>query len=223
MGIMAFNDGLTVYDKNGHPNFWSRIQNSLGLAHKAVAIMCGSRDEFGKAISILISLVDFHSSLSLDYAAAQRNLGNSYSQRSNLWFSEDDLKSAIRAYRAALLVRTRERFPKEWFEISTDLGGELTKLGLASRSADQLLEAVEVFGTLEEVTDIKVVLRSWLINKNNLGYALICLDEVVPDKLHLTKALDHLSAGFLASHAHSDVSRRIAENIALIRQKQSSM
>ena len=87
------------------------------------------------------------------------------------------LDEAVRAYRAALQERTRERVPLAWAETQSNLGTALESLGQRASGTASLEEAVAAYrAASEEYTRERVPLR-WAMTQNNLGDALERLGE----------------------------------------------
>lgn len=100
------------------------------------------------------------------YALAERTIGE---QRGD----SDALIRAIRAYRAALGERTRERVPLDWATTQNSLGNALWTLGERECGTARLEEAVDAYrAALEERTRERVRL-DWATTQNNLGLALL--------------------------------------------------
>jgi len=87
------------------------------------------------------------------------------------------LEEAVKAYRAALEERTRERVPLDWAMTQNNLGFALRALGERESGTARLEEAIAAFSAaLEEMTRERVPLN-WATTQNNFGNALATLGE----------------------------------------------
>jgi tetratricopeptide (TPR) repeat protein len=108
--------------------------------------------------------------LLLSYANAESAIGEQSGD-------SDPLDRAIAAYRSALKVSTREKFPLDWAATQISLGIALATLGARESGTEHLEAAVAAFReALKERTREKLPLQ-WATTQNNLGGALSILGE----------------------------------------------
>jgi tetratricopeptide (TPR) repeat protein len=81
----------------------------------------------------------------LDWATTMNNLGNALIALGEREDRTDKLDEAIKAFRLALLERTREREPLEWAMTHHNLGLVLHALGERENSTEKLEEAVKAY------------------------------------------------------------------------------
>ena len=84
---------------------------------------------------------------------------------------------AVKGYRAALEVFTRERLPEHWSQAMNDLGVALVALAERETGTERLKEAASAYrAALKERTRERAPL-DWAMTQNNLGVALATLGE----------------------------------------------
>ena len=107
-----------------------------------------------------------------EQAAAHNNLGIALAELGERENGTARLEEAVKAYRAALEVRSRERAPLDWALTQNNLGNSLATLGERESGTARLEEAVAAYrAALEERTRERVPL-GWALTQNNLGNAL---------------------------------------------------
>ena len=109
----------------------------------------------------------------------------------------EPLQEAVSAYRAALLVLTRERVPLEWAATQNNFGIALRNLGERESGTAHLQEAVAAYrAALLEYTRERDPLE-WAATQNDLGAALGDLGERESGTAHLQEAVAAFRAALL--------------------------
>ena len=104
------------------------------------------------------------------------------------------LEQAVKAHRAALEERTRERVPLHWAMTQNNLGNALAILGERESGTERLEQAVKAYSAaLEERTRERVPL-DWAATQNSLGSALAILGERESGTERLEQAVKAYSA-----------------------------
>ena len=102
-------------------------------------------------------------------ASLHSALGNALQSLGDRESGTERLEQSLRAYRAALEDRSRERMPLEWAGTQNNLGNTLCALGEREHGTERLEQAVEAHrAALEERTRDRVPLE-WAMTQNNLG------------------------------------------------------
>jgi tetratricopeptide (TPR) repeat protein len=70
---------------------------------------------------------------SLDYARVQNNLGNTYQRLSAVFDEEKNLNLAIKAYKEALKIYTKKKYPQLYEDIRRNMREAQRILGLSKR------------------------------------------------------------------------------------------
>ena len=87
------------------------------------------------------------------------------------------LEQAVKAHRAALEERTRERVPLDWAATQNSLGSTLAILGERESGTERLEQAVKAYRAALEERIRKRVPLDWAATQSNLGVALFTLGE----------------------------------------------
>ena len=82
------------------------------------------------------------------------------------------MEAAIKAYEAALTVRTREAFPQDWAETQNNLGHRLCDRIKGSR-ADNMEAAIKAYEAALTVFTREAFPQDWAQTQNNLGDRLL--------------------------------------------------
>jgi tetratricopeptide (TPR) repeat protein len=96
------------------------------------------------------------------------------------------IDAAIRTYREALKLRSRERVPAEWASTQEGVANAFLVLGKQKYGVVWLREAVTICRSLSEVQSHEKNPEDWARTKNNLGITLKNVSQSVPD----TKAFE---------------------------------
>ena len=104
-------------------------------------------------------------------------LGNALQTLGERESGTERLEQAVRAYRTALEVHTRERVPLQWATTQNNLGAALATLGERESSTAHLEQAVQAYRAALEVRTRERVPLQWAGTQNNLGVALATLGE----------------------------------------------
>jgi len=129
-----------------------------------------------------------------DRGAAGNNLGIALATLGERESGTARLEEAVKAYRAALEERRRERVPLQWAKTQNNLGNALLSLGRRESGTARLEEAAAAYrAALEERTRERVPL-DWATTQNNLGAALRARGERESGTARLGEAVAAFSA-----------------------------
>ena len=99
-------------------------------------------------------------------------------------------RESVKAYRLALLEKTRERAPLAWAKTQNNLGLALSRLGERENSSERLREALDSYrAALLEHARERVPLM-WAMTQNNLGIALARLGQHENSSERLSEAVE---------------------------------
>ena len=104
-----------------------------------------------------------------DWAIAQLNLGNGYTNRIKGDKSEN-IEQAITAYQRALEVYTREAFPTDWAITQNNLAGAYTQRIRGERS-ENLEKAIAACNAASQILTQEAFPKHWAITQTTLGTA----------------------------------------------------
>jgi tetratricopeptide (TPR) repeat protein len=97
------------------------------------------------------------------------DLGNAYPRRRK-GEPADNIERAIKAYEAALTVRTRDAFPQEWAQTQNNLGAAYRKR-IRGESADNIEQAIKAYKAALTVLTRDAFPEKWALTQNDLGIA----------------------------------------------------
>jgi tetratricopeptide (TPR) repeat protein len=80
------------------------------------------------------------------------------------------IERAIKAYEAALTVRTRDAFPQEWAQTQNNLGAAYRKR-IRGESADNIEQAIKAYKAALTVLTRDAFPEKWALTQNDLGIA----------------------------------------------------
>ncbi len=109
----------------------------------------------------------------MEWASVQNNLGNLLIIKNN----DVNFERAIKTYREALKIRTKDRFPLDYASTQDNLGNALRKLGTKQKNNTYLMEAVEAHKKALTVWTKENNPWDWAMAKTNLGETLTRLGE----------------------------------------------
>ncbi|MFD7002298.1 CHAT domain-containing protein [Streptomyces mirabilis] len=147
--LAAFEQALTVLDRDGHPRAWARVRNSMGYTR--LTLRRGEREAIEAAIE------DFQAALTVltrqqypeEWAGTEFNLASAMLDRRS-GDPSVNLEQAVQGFTRCLSVRTRERDAVEWARTQHNLGQALMRRrtghrpGNLRRAARCLRAALEV-------------------------------------------------------------------------------
>jgi tetratricopeptide (TPR) repeat protein len=128
-------------------------------------------------------------------AAVQNNLGNVLLRLGERNKSTKDLDDAVKAYEAALKVRTRDQAPQDWAITKINLASTFSRLGRleletgTGNGVERSNQAVSIYReVLKEQSESKTP-QDWAMTQNNLADALIALGKHGKDANLLNEAV----------------------------------
>jgi tetratricopeptide (TPR) repeat protein len=156
--VEAYRNALQLRTREQFPRAWAMTQNNLGSALKEQAL----RTAGGDAATLLAQAVEACSNalqvrtreqFPQAWAMTQDNLGNALKEQALRTAGDDAaaaalLAQAVEAYRNALQVYTRERFPQDWARTQNNLGSALKEQAPRTAGDDAaalLAQAVEAY------------------------------------------------------------------------------
>ena len=149
-------------------------QNSLGLAYT-------DRIKGDKADNLENAIKAFHGALTVahkreaspfKWALTQHNLGNAYARIYEVKTREVYyIENAIKAYKAALQVRTREAFPEYWAMTQISLGRAYWYRRIKGDISENVENAIEANQAALEVYTHQAFPQQWAMTQSNLGAA----------------------------------------------------
>jgi tetratricopeptide (TPR) repeat protein len=123
------------------------------------------------------------------WALTQRRLGDTLKMLDERENGTARLEEAVAAYRSALSVLTRDRWPLLWTPVRNNIGYTLLILGEREGSTARLGEAVMAYrlAVLDWTRD--KIPELWAQTQNNIGNALLALGERESGTTHLEEAM----------------------------------
>ncbi len=129
-----------------------------------------------------------------DWARSQADLGEALALLGEREQGVATLEGALRAYRAALSVRTRAITPAGWAETTANLGRVLHLIGARETGQKRLRQAVEAFRSVLRARPRDADPEVWARTQNHLGNALKLIGQRAHDSIPLRRAIDAYEA-----------------------------
>ena len=138
----------------------------------------------------LSTLLDSHTIIRDEHRAAlSLALGNALQTLGERERDTGSLEGAVKAYRTALEVHTREKDPPKWAAIQNDLGTALQSLGERDGAMARLEEAVASYRVVLQVYTREKEPLDWAMTQNNLGNTLSIQGRLEHDTERLKEAV----------------------------------
>ena len=194
--IGAYGRALELSPRDRAPIDWARTQSNLGFALSRL----GERESgTARLEDAVIAFRDALKELTrqrapLDWAQTQNKLGYALWALGERYDSGTAfLEEAVDACREALKESTREVMPLDWAGAQNTLGNAFLALAEhesdPARHAARLDDAINAYcKALEERTRERAPL-DWATTQNNLGYALLALEQRESGTAHLEQAV----------------------------------
>lgn len=169
------------------------------LARRAVRALTDMGREFGDNASLNRAIVICRETAAplvprardaRRWASAQADLGAALAVLGEREHGVETLAAALRAYRAALTVRTREAAPAEWADTLTNIGRVLHLIGAREAGAGRLGEAIAAFEAVLEARPRAADPLGWARVRNHLGNALKLRGQRWRDAALLRRAVE---------------------------------
>ncbi len=164
--VAAYRAALTERTRERVPLYWAMTQNNLGNALSRLGERESGQDQAVRCLAEAVAA--YRAALTertqervpLDWAMTQNNLGNVLSALGERESGQEEsirrLVGAVKAYRAALKERTRERVPLDWAMTQNNLGVTLSALGERESGREQSIRHLE-----EAVVAHRAALMEW--------------------------------------------------------------
>ena len=120
---------------------------------------------------------------------AQNDLGNCYMALGQIYWGEDHLAQARKAFVEAIRLTPRKLEPLAWAAFQDNLGIVHSLLGERNHDADSLREAIKSHKAALTVRNEVTTPEDWAWTQNNLGTALWSLGEITSDPAHILGAI----------------------------------
>ncbi|MFE9027999.1 CHAT domain-containing protein [Streptomyces iakyrus] len=149
--LAAFEQALSVWDRDGHPREWARVRNAMGYTR--MTLRRGEWDATEAAIG------DFEAALTVltratypqEWAGTEFNLASALLDRRS-GDPADNVQQAIHGLTRCLSVRTREHDPVEWARTQHNLGQAHLRRQGGDRSENLHVAARYLQSALEVLT-----------------------------------------------------------------------
>jgi len=136
------------------------------------------------------ALISYHEkNSSIDYAAAQNNLGNAYRTLGEVEQKALNCKMAIKAFQEALKVYTIDAFPLHYTMTQNNLGIAYRTLGEVEQKALNCKMGIKAYEEALKVRTIDAFPLHYATTQNNLGNAYRTLGEVEQKALNCKIAI----------------------------------
>jgi tetratricopeptide (TPR) repeat protein len=164
--VAAYRAALTERTRERVPLKWAMTQNNLGNALKMLGERESRQDESIRRLKEAVAA--HHAALTerprervpLQWATTQNNLGAALASLGERESRQDEairrLVEAVKAYRAALTERTRERVPRDWAMTQFNLAAALSALGERESGRERSIRHLE-----EAVVAYRAALTEW--------------------------------------------------------------
>jgi len=162
IAIESFEDVLQVWTLERNPVDYAKTKHNLGNVLLELSNIKGNSDIISRAISEfedalnVINIVDYP----LDHTTTKVSLGVAYRKLANEMLSfpynsTDYFKDAIKSFKQALKVKTKDNYPYEYGIIQSNIGDYYFFLSSAENNEEYLLSAIEAFTMALAVFDYK--------------------------------------------------------------------
>ncbi len=143
--IAGYENALTIFSRDGYPEYWAMTQNNLGNAYfyKIEGNRSKNLEEAIKCYQAALE-VRTRNVYPEKWAETQNNLGGAYSDRKE-GNRSDNLEKAIKYYKAALKEYTRHAYPEKWAMTEENLAYLCGYLGEIDLEIRGLYSALEIF------------------------------------------------------------------------------
>jgi len=196
--IDHFQQALEVRTRQADPEHWAQTQNNLGNAY-------GDRIRGDQTENIEQAIYHFEQALEVrtrqafpeDWAQTRNNLGNAYLARirgepdkNNIERTEKNIEMAIKHFKQALEIRTRQALPEEWAQTQNNLGNAYLVRVRNGQAEINIEKAIDHFQRALEVRTLEEFPEDWAQTQRNLavGYAERIRGELVDN---VEKAIQH--------------------------------
>lgn len=182
--VGTLRDTLMVATKDKFPELWAMLQHTLGvtLAKRGIhAAGPKSIPLLNQAVTAYREALTVRSEKHLReaWAATQTSLGATFAQLAGHSTERKDKErlyaDSVAAYRAALKVFTKEKFPQHWAEVQNNLGATLEQLGEfteGSKGIGLFNESLTAYNEAATVYTRADLPQQWAMIQNNLGNVL---------------------------------------------------
>jgi tetratricopeptide (TPR) repeat protein len=212
--VAAFRAALEVRTREGAPLEWAQTQSNLGN----VLTRLGGRETGTETVASAVTAytqalrVYVRERYPREWADTTNNLGGALALLGGLELAAPGerergtatLQRAVEACRAALEVRTHERFPWDWAMTQDNLGATLLVLGELESGTATLENAVAAFAEALQVRTRERAPRDWARSFGLQGAALILIAVRKNDAALAKKATEQVEAAYETKHATGD-------------------
>jgi CHAT domain-containing protein len=168
LAIVAYQIGLSFFNREFYPENWALCQKNLGRAYNHRII--GQRSEnLELAIKCYQEALQVYTRATFpqEWASLQNSLANAYSDRT-LGVRSDNLERAICGYQSALQIYTLTDFPAQWATTQNNLGTAY-KSRIRGDKAENLEKAIGCYQAALEVRSRESFPEQWAATQNNLA------------------------------------------------------
>lgn len=148
--ILAFQNALTVLNKDENIEEWAVAQRALGQAltnsdtFLTIAGTASNATSLSKAVTAFNAATEFYTKEAApsDWAGLQFQLGDIYTtlhqKQGGVW-----LPKAVEAHNRVLEVLTEDINPSVWAQVHYFIGNSLAELGAANKDSEMLLKSID--------------------------------------------------------------------------------
>jgi tetratricopeptide (TPR) repeat protein len=175
MALASYTAALEVRTRDAFPQDWAQTQNNLAMAYS-------NRIRGEKAQNIEMALASYTAALSVytrdafpkKWARTKNNLGEAYRKRIRAERAEnieiENIEMAIRCYKDAVEVFTREAFPEDWAMTQNNLAISYGNR-IRGEKAQNIEMALASYTAALSVCTRDAFPEKWAAMQNNLGAA----------------------------------------------------
>ena len=202
----AFEQALSLWNKERDANEWSATQNHLGNALGALGQRQKDEDLLDSAIGAFDAALQVQSAQACPeaWASTLNNLAAVLQSVGQQRKESKLLKRSVDSYRSVLTVWSKEHKPLFWAATMSNLGAALRMLGGTRKGPRTLEQAVAAYNAALSVRTRERLPREWAMTKNDLGAALQAVGERNDDQGTLRLAIAAYEEALQAIARHSE-------------------